>query len=213
MQYTINLAAGVKQTMEVRGRAFYLLSTGAASSLALTIWQRSRPVEELTAAQRGFKMRMVDGQQFDRLDLMASVACVVVLYVSDGAVDFDFVGTATNPIPISLGTVGTPGSPLSVTAVTVSDAPAISVADGLAVAVAAVAVQIVAAAATRRELRLANIGTDPCAIGAAGITWAKRCVILNPGDIWIENRGANLAWFAICDAAKSASVTAQEVLA
>jgi hypothetical protein len=31
--------------------------------------------------------------------------------------------------------------------------------------------------------------------------------------MWIEDRGANLAWSAITDAGKAASVTAQEVTA
>jgi hypothetical protein len=51
------------------------------------------------------------------------------------------------------------------------------------------------------------------AIGPAGLTWAKRVIVLDVGDVWIEDRGANLAWSAICDAAKTASVTWQGITA
>jgi len=210
MQYTINLQAGVRNVSEVRGRLLAILSTGVAAAVSLTIWQGGRVVEELDLAQRGFKARMAAGQ-FDRLDITSATAAQVIIYVSDGAVDFDFVGTASNPIPVS-NDRGTPGLPMTVTGVTINDAPATSVTNGAAVAVTSAGAVLVAASATRRELRLANIGTDPVAIGAAGVTWAARCLVLNPGDVWVETRGANLSWSGITNAGTTASVTAQEVL-
>ena len=95
----------------------------------------------------------------------------------------------------------------------IADAPAVTLQDNAAVAVAAVAVGLVAANPARRGLRFTNVGADPVALGFTGITWAKRCIVLNAGDTWIEDRAANLAWAAICDAAKAASVTVQEVIA
>jgi hypothetical protein len=96
--------------------------------------------------------------------------------------------------------------------VTYADAPAVTLTDNAAVAVTNIEAALVAANASRRGLRITNIGTDPVAIGFTGITWAKRCIVLDVGDTWIEERAANLAWSAICDAAKTASVTVQQVI-
>ncbi|RVU46100.1 hypothetical protein [Rubrivivax rivuli] len=72
--------------------------------------------------------------------------------------------------------------------------------------------QVIAAAnAARRTLRICNLGPDPVAIGAAGLTWAQRCIVLLAGDVWVEDRGGNLAWSGICEAGKNASVTWQGV--
>ena len=149
---------------------------------------------------------MSDGRRYAGVEGVGAGGAQVRVVISDGAVDFDFVTGST----VTVG--NTLGNPVPVTAVTVSDAPAVSASNGAPVACSAVAAVIVAANANRRELRLANIGTDPVAIGAAGITWANRCIVLNTGDVWVETRGANLAWSGITDAAKSASVTRQEVL-
>ena len=69
----------------------------------------------------------------------------------------------------------------------------------------------VAADANRRALRFANNGTDPVTLGGAGITWPKRVIVLNPGDVWIEDRAGNLAWYGITDAGLSASITVQGI--
>lgn len=82
-----------------------------------------------------------------------------------------------------------------------------------AIAVTAVETPLATARTQRRSIRFTNIGADPVAIGATGITWARRCIILNPGDTWLEDSAAGLAWAAICDAGKTASITAQEVMA
>lgn len=81
-----------------------------------------------------------------------------------------------------------------------------------AVAVTAVETALAAARVARRSIRFTNIGTNPVAIGAPGITWARRCIILNAGDTWLEESAAALAWAAICDTAQAASITAQEVI-
>lgn len=65
----------------------------------------------------------------------------------------------------------------------------------------------------RRSVRFTNLGPDPVAIGAAGLTWAKRCIVLNAGDTWVEDTASNLAWVAITESAgKTASITTNEVL-
>lgn len=207
MEFTLNLSAGVPQRPGSAGGLFVLVSTGAATSIGVKLLRGAYPLEEIATATRGFKARVSDGGRFDAVELVSAIDAQVRVVISDGAVDFDFVTGST----VTVG--NTLGNPVPVTAVTVSDAPAVSASNGAAVACSAVAAVVVAANANRRELRLANIGADPVAIGAAGITWAARCIVLNPGDVWVETRGANLAWSGITDAGMSASVTRQEVLA
>lgn len=87
-----------------------------------------------------------------------------------------------------------------------------SMLNNAALAVTSAGANIASAAPARRALRFSNIGASPVAIGAPGLTWANRCIVLNPGDIYLEDIAPNLAWFGICDAAQTTSVTAQEVL-
>lgn len=89
---------------------------------------------------------------------------------------------------------------------------AASMLDNAAVAVADTAVPLATANSNRIELEFCNVGTNPVAIGAAGIAWAKRCTPLEPGDSRIQGAGANLAWYAVCATGKTASVTVREVL-
>jgi hypothetical protein len=127
-------------------------------------------------------------------------------------VELDIGDDPGNPIYV-VNDRGTPGNLLHVTGVSLSDAPAVSVTNNAAVACSDVAAVVIAADTDRREIRFLNLGPDPVAIGAAGITWAARTIVLEQGDIWIEDRGANLAWSGITDTGDAADVTVQEVLA
>lgn len=82
-----------------------------------------------------------------------------------------------------------------------------------ALAITAAGAAIANAVPARRSVRFTNLGPDPVAIGAPGLLWVNRCVVLNAADSWVEETGANLAWFAITEATRTASVTAQEVIA
>jgi hypothetical protein len=70
---------------------------------------------------------------------------------------------------------------------------------------------IVAADANRREVRFANTGANPYALGSSALTWAKRTVVVNPGDVWIEDSAANLAWYGICNTGLTAVAQIQGV--
>jgi hypothetical protein len=116
------------------------------------------------------------------------------------------------PLPV-VNDRGAPGNPVYVSGITYSDAPATSITNSAAVPVTAANTALLAASATRKAARFANIGADPVAIGGAGLTWAQRCIVLEPGDVHFENDGANLAWSAICDTGQTASITCMEVKA
>lgn len=218
MDFTINLKAGQPTRQDTRGRLFLLADPGVAASLEIRLDMPGENDETIGEAKKGFRAALRNGW-FSGVVLKSPVDTVAKIVISDNDIDFSFTDGATVkaeiqglPLPVS-NDRGSPGNLLHVTGVSLADAPATAATNGAAVACGPAAVVIAAADANRRALRIANLGPDPVAIGAAGITWASRCVVLEPGDVWIEDRGANLAWSAITDAAKAASVTVQQVTA
>lgn len=218
MQFTVNLTAGVRSIQQTRGRFFLLLDTGAADSVELALMDGTRELERIRTASRGFSAR-VSGNGFTHVELRSSVSTALEIVISEGIVEFDFFAgarvsaTIENPLPLPVSNDrGAPASPIYVAGITdLSDAPATGMTNGAAVAVTDAGAVVLAADATRKAARFCNIGAAPVALGAAGITWAARCIVLNPGDVWIEERAANLAWSAITAAGTAASVTAQGV--
>lgn len=223
MQYTINLPAGQEIRAQMSGRTLALLSTGAASSVDLKLEITGFAIEELRGQRRGFKVRTPG---FDGVRFLSAVATTIEVFTSVADIDLSLEGQTVNAtiagtVPVQVlntplnvvNNRGTPGAPVYVSGLTYADAPATSLVNTGPLAVAAVAVSVMAADANRKAARFANVGTDPVALGATGLTWAKRCIVIEPGDVWVEERGANLQWFAICDTAKTASINVQEVMA
>lgn len=227
MQYSITLQAGVEKRQEFSGTTLVLLDTGAASAIDIKVEVTGFPVEELRGVKRGLKLR---APGFSGASFKATVNCTLEVVVSDADISVNYQDGATvnaniiGTVPVNIAAQGlvpiqtandrgAPANPVYVASYTANDAPATNLNNLAAVAVTAVETALVAVLATRRSLRFTNIGANPVAIGSPTITWAKRAIVLNPGDVWVEDRAANLAWSAICDAAQTASVTMQEVLA
>lgn len=217
MQVPFNLQANVPARVNVSGSYVGVLSIGVAASISLTLRRGTEIVQEVYTATRG--LMMGDDGGYDAIEVTATVACMVQILTSNSRITFDNVSgatvivTALTPLPVT-NDRGSPGTPVYVSGVTYTDAPATSVVDGFAVAMTAVVAAIVTANTNRKALRITNLDTvNPVAIGSTTVTWAKRCIVLQPGDTWVEERGANLAWSGICNTGLTASVTAQEVLA
>lgn len=214
MQYQITLSAGVAKRQQFTGKTLVLMETGAADTIDVTIEVAGFGVEELRGVKRGLKLQ---SGGFTGATFTAAVNCTLQVVVTDANLSVNYQeGSTVNAnivgvVPVS-NDRGAPGTPLYVSGITYADAPAVTLQDNAAVAVTAAGAALVAANASRRALRITNIGTDPVAIGFTGITWAKRCIVIQPGDTWNEERAANIAWAAICEAAKTASVTVQEVI-
>lgn len=215
MQYTLNLTAGVPQRQEFQGTTLVLLDLGAAATIDMSVEVAGYTVEDLRSVKKGLRMRSpgFTGAVFTSavnatIQVIVSVADISVNYVDGAAVDSNI----TNAVLNVSNDYGSPANPINAVGITYADAPAVTLQDNAAIAVTDAGVALVAANANRRGLRFTNIGTDPVAIGFTGITWAKRCIVIQPGDTWVEDRAANLAWAADCDTGKTASVTVQEVL-
>lgn len=215
MQQKINLKAGVLARVQTTGLYAALVITGAETTVDVAFKARNQVLEELRTIGRSMQVR--SDQPFHAVELKSPIDTVVELVVTNGRVTVDgFQGATVNvtsPTPLLVSNDrGTPGNLLYVSGVSLSDAPAVSITNGTPQACGPVAVVIKTANANAKSLRFSNIGVDPVAIGAAGITWANRCVVLSPGDVWTEDDAANLAWSAITDAGKTASVTVQEIV-
>lgn len=215
MQLSITLKAGQAKRQDVSAKNLVLLETGAASQVDLSVAVSGFSEEELRGVKRGLNMRTPG---FTSITLLSAVDTTVELIATIAAIDVNYLeGATVKTIPQGVTLVsndrGGPGNPMNVTAVTVNDSPAVSATNNAPVAVTPGGQVVALAAATRRELRFLNTGPDPIAIGAAtGLTWATRVIVLEMGDLWVEARGANLAWSAVCDAGKSGSLNVQEVL-
>lgn len=222
MQYKISLKAGSEVRQNFTGTTLVVLSTGVASTIDMVVELQGYAVEELREIKAGLRMRSpgFTGAKFTSqvdcdIEVIVSAADISVNYTEGATVNAHILGTvpvsASEPLAV-VPDRGAPGAPVYVTGITYADAPAVSLVDKAAIAVTGAGAALVAANAARRGLRFTNIGVDPVAIGFTGITWAKRCIVLGAGDTWVEERAANLAWAAICDAGKTASVTCQEVI-
>lgn len=217
MQYQIALEANKWTTQGVPGRYLALIDTGAAASIEVRIMRGSQAVGEIRTARRGMQADMTSGDPFTRVEFRASVATVVEAFISDGSIKVDTVdgaavlATIINDPLVVRTERGDPAMPLHVVGLTADDAPATSFEEPAAVDVTGGLTAVIGASATRASLRFINHGPDPVAIGGPGLTWAKRAIVLDVGDGWEENKGANLAWSAVCDAGKTATIGVQGV--
>lgn len=220
MQFVANLTAGKLARQQTPGRYFMVRSISNGALVDVLLDLPGNNDEEVLGASAGFKARLTDGQRFAAVELTASADCQVTFIVTDNEVDFNFfeganlnaVITGPLPLPVAPNRGADVATPVYVSGVTLDQVPADSIINGAAIAVGDVEVQLVAAAVKRKAARFTNIGTDAVALGATGLTWAKRCIVINPGDTWTEDDAANLKWVGITDAGDSASVTVQEVL-
>jgi hypothetical protein len=215
MQYTINLQAGQELRQAFIGTTLVLLDLGAASAIDLEIEVDGYGVEQLRGVKRGLRVTgpTFTGARFrsavdTTIEVVASAAAISVNYTEGATVNATIAGPL--PLPV-VNDRGAPGNPVNVVGITYSDAPATAIVDRAAVAVTSAGASILAASAGRKRARFANLGPDPVTLGTTGHTWAKRCIVLEAGDVWIESDAANLAWTAITDTGTTASVTAQEV--
>lgn len=219
MQTTINTVAGIWTRVHTPGRLI-LIESMSVASCELRIVIPGRNDEQLGAVERGFKARMTVGE-FSEILVKTTVDASVGVIISDNDIDLNFGEGATVtasisgplPLPVSNDRGSTPLVPVYTTGV--ASSPATSSVDNAAVACSSVLAVLLAADGTRRQVTFTNLGPDPVAIGTPTLTWAKRAIVLNANDSWVEETtgGPNLAWSAICDAGKTASVTTKTVIA
>lgn len=218
MQYKILLKAGIEQRQQFQGKTLVVLSTGAAQTIDMVVELQGYAVEELRAIKAGLRLRST-GPGFTGAKFKAPVDCEIEVIVSAADISVNYIEgakievTAGAPLPVVNDRGANAGVPLYVSGLIYSDTPAASVVDRASVACGDIAVSLLSADPTRKRARFANLGPDTVTLGTTGHTWAKRVIVLEAGDVWLESDAANLAWVGVTDAGGNASVTVQEVKA
>lgn len=216
MQRNITLKAGQTERIDVLGRQFLALSMTVPTSCKFTLWAGPIILEEFETSRR---FEATTAVPFTRVSITPQADTVLDFIISDGGVKFDYADGITvnakildQPIQV-VPDRGAPGNPVYVSGITYSDAPSTQVNNGVPVPVTHVVTALQSANATRRRSVWVNDGPDPVGLGgAAGMSWANRTITLDVGDMWIEDRAANLAWSAVCESAgKTATVRNQTV--
>lgn len=170
---TESLSAGVAKHVGLTGRYFRLLESSSPLNIVLT--QHGRKAEDLISVEAGVAHRIPEGaDDFDKIILTSAIAQTVKFVVTDGNTVYDrlFVAIA-QALTLTL-----PGN----------------------VTVGTSEVAVLAAASRRKVTFMAdpsNVGT--IYIGPTGVTSANAVVVLEPGDVWIEDIASSAAWFARSD--------------
>lgn len=216
IQITLQANKPKRQTFGV-AQFLTIADLGAAAGVDVDLEVANIARESFRNLRTRDRLQVVGGR-FSSAMFTAAVDCTIEVIASmvdvrlnnqDGhAVDATIVGP--NPLPVVTSRGNAAGSPLYVSGQVLGDTPCNNVTDDAGVACGPVEAAILAADATRLEVVILNQGPDPVALGMPGITWAKRAIVLQAGDCWIEARAAAKAWSAITDAGKAATVTMQE---
>lgn len=219
--YRETLAAGVPLAQHLGGRVFYIQRCDAGAVLTVELVSGTE-VQRVDNVGKGLKAAPVGG--FLAYKITASVACVVDFVIADGDIDVQFDSetkisndnTSAVPVrtvagqPLEVLFAGTVAPVLGSVTVTNSNAAAVPVQQqALAVLVAYApavintgAAQGLVSDATLKRLRIRNASaTARIALGAASTTMANAAIILEPGDIWVEDDAAGAAWYATSDTA------------
>lgn len=220
MRFSIPLTANVPLRQFFTGKCIALVDTGAADGVSLTLFGLSQQdAEEFGEVGRNFSLYSPD-RIFHGAEFTATTNCTLQVIVSnyrvetlDGANLTVTLDADQIPLPVETSRGDAPGNPFYVSGLTLDTTPAASIVDDAAVAVTSAGAALLAADADRLEVRFTNIGSGAVALGAVGITWAKRALVLEPGDTWVETKAAALVWRAITDAGSTASVTMQRLMA
>ncbi len=180
--YTVILPGGLGGVALATGGGKYYRILQASSPIAVSV-NGGTPL----ARAQGEQQHVPGG--IHSLRLSSAAAQTVVVSVTAGGLDD---GRVTQTAPVEL-------------------AQATTLTDGAPIAVLAAATPLIAAAASgvyRAGLRFWNQGSADVMIGGAGVTLTSG-VRIPPGGVWVEETGADAAWYGITAAAATNSVSVQ----
>jgi hypothetical protein len=216
--YQYVLKAGVEYQAPQSGRLIVVDSVDGAAGVDITPMLNNGTGRTMPSRKKGFKC-WVD---FDAVVLKAATDCTVSLFLSTSDVSLGF--TDGSAVSVSGGVsilnagdqrvpVDIAGANVQVTATNVginnADANPVPVraaalstlTNGAPVAIGAAAAQF-SGDATLRRLRVRNSSaTLAVAIGGPNVTLGNAAIVLQPGDVWLEDDAAGAAWYGIASQA------------
>ena len=216
--YTIPLLAGVPLTMDTPGRLILVDSPGVAGGVDIRIMRNGTPGPTMPMRKAAFR----HVGEFSGVILTAAVDTIVGIFLSFDDVQLGIAdGSAVSmpdgvkitnidsePIPVAFaGTVAPVFGTATIDndnvgAVPVQQQALSMIVDQAAVVINTGAAHLLISDATYKRLRVKNEhATARIALGGAAVTMANGAIILEPGDMWIEDDAAGAAWYATSDTA------------
>lgn len=216
--YTFHLKAGQDFHRVVFGRLILVDSTGEAERITIKAMRGSQEIAVMPDRQKAFKCWI----DYDNIILRAEVDCVVRLFLSTADVSLGFADGANvnvrggvtiendpdNRVPVDIG-----GGTVTVTADNVGisnddDSPvpvrkqALGTLQHSAPRAVGTVPVMVSAEPTLRRLCLKNASDVlRIALGGPDVTYANAAIVLEPGDMWVEEDAAGAAWYAVAEGA------------
>jgi hypothetical protein len=229
--YQVNLKAGQDYHLNVAGSVLLVDAVGVAGGIDITPVKNGSEKQTMPGRKIGFKYWIdFDGLKINAaVDTVAAVFVSfkdVNLGFSDGAnvkvpdgvlvtndatrrVPVDLGGAAINVTATNVGVNNTDANPVPVKLHASDDATPLpvlkqqqsTIVNYAPIAAGLAAAALVSDAALRRFTVRNNNAAAKIAIGGAGVTMANAAVILNPGDVWVEDDAPGAAWFVVSDTA------------
>lgn len=214
--YSIPLLAGVPCRLDIPGKLILIDSTGVASGVDVELIKKGTPQTKMP--MRKFAFRLV--ADFDGVILTAPVNASVAFFLSFDDVQIGVSDGSAVSVPAGVAITNTVGNPVNVNFTgtvtpvlgSVTSILAATVNDRAQVAVTAARSVLVAVGATRRGLRIKNVGVNAVAIGGATLTYATAAVLIQAGETWNENEAPGAAWYCMCDVALASTLNIQDII-
>jgi hypothetical protein len=221
-QHLVNVPAGEERRINIVNRVLMITNISGADMCEVGIELSGNiPVERFERVKRGFRLRTPGFAAFTikagaaaiTVDVITSVADITVDTIDGAHVSASIVNPL--PLPVANNRGATLDAPVFVSGsiTTTPLPPANTINEPATVAVTDAATVLVASNPNRVAVRFNNIGANPVAIGSAAITWAKRTIVLEPDDVWIEDSAGRTPWSAVCSPGLQSNVNIQEVMA
>lgn len=214
--YRFRLKANEAQVLEVAGSLILVDAIDGAAGVDITPMLNGSRAHKMPGRRVAFRYRT----PYDAVELRADADCTVAIFLTNSDVSLGFTDQVnvqgsvmlTNgddsrvPVDIGGGTVNVTASNVGVSNTdaqavpvrrkklgTLAHKPAITVNDGAA--------QLVVAEAGYNSLRFRNASeSHVIALGGVGVTMANAAIVLQPGDMWVEEDAPGAAWYATSDA-------------
>ncbi|WP_322400371.1 hypothetical protein [Massilia luteola] len=217
--YTITLSANKPVNMTVAGTVILIDDLGATQGLDITPSFGGRDLPKMPNRKKAFKFV----EPYDAVTLTAPVDCTVALFLSKNDVSLGFAdgslvnvsgqvvvsNTVEARVPVDIG-----GGTVTVTAdnvginnddahpVPIKRAALSILVDARPVVANTGAAQVLSNDATLKRLTVRNNdGAARVAIGNANVTMNTAAIILEPGDSYVEDDAAGVAWYVTSDTA------------
>lgn len=182
--------------LAISGRYFRLMDS--IGTVDVNFFRGGQLVYDAHNVPAGFWV--IPEKGFDRIDIIVPAANTVTVGISNGEGGFE--GSTATIVGVVSVAFSAPQH------VVVDNLVSATVTEAGSIATGAAAVEIAAAAATRKGLRIYNDGATDVYLGGAGVTLANGVIKIAPGELWIETEASRASWWAISAIAGSVRVQA-----